>query len=235
MRHFLEALGAPGKYLPCLAVVAILLTWHLLRRDPWQLQPLTTAGMCLESALLALPVLTMGNLLGYYLPLAGGPDSRMSGYVLAIGAGIYEELVFRLIAFNVMSFALTDLLKVRTRIACPLIVLSSAILFSAYHHWSPDAGCSILATSYSEHAQACISEHCSNAWIWRNRRNTHSLRSVLFLPALCDRTMRTFFSTLSNAHSYNAAQLIYPAVEAAAWGRPGFPRVTKVGRDQGLT
>jgi membrane protease YdiL (CAAX protease family) len=54
--------------------------------------------------------------------------------VLFVGAGIYEELVFRLIAFTVLSFLFIDLLKMPKKRAFLLMVLVSSLGFSAYHY-----------------------------------------------------------------------------------------------------
>src|ERR1051325_516219 len=69
LRQFLAMFGASGRYLPCFAVCFILLTWHIARRDRWQLQVGTNFLMCIESALLALPILAIGSIVGRYLPL----------------------------------------------------------------------------------------------------------------------------------------------------------------------
>jgi membrane protease YdiL (CAAX protease family) len=135
-RHFMEMFGATGRYLPAMAVVAILLTWHIARRDPWQPHVGTAMLMAVESALLAFPLLAIGNLLGHYLPLADGIALR-GGMVLAIGAGIYEELVFRLIGFTVLNIVLGDLLRVRKAAAVTLIIVITSVMFAAYHHLSP--------------------------------------------------------------------------------------------------
>jgi len=57
-----------------------------------------------------------------------------SGCALSIGAGLYEELVFRLMAFAALSFLLLDTLRMRKRWAFPLIVASTAIVFALYHY-----------------------------------------------------------------------------------------------------
>jgi len=54
--------------------------------------------------------------------------------VLSLGAGVYEELMFRLIAFTLLSFLVFDFLKMRVVFGSLLIVLTSALLFSAYHY-----------------------------------------------------------------------------------------------------
>jgi hypothetical protein len=139
MRQFMQLFGATGPYLPPLAVAGILLVSHIARRDRWELQIGTSAGMLLESALLALPLLALSSLLRQFLPLYAAEPSSRSGFVLALGAGIYEELVFRLIAFTLLNILLIDLLRIRKLPAYLLIILVSSVLFAAYHYWSPQS------------------------------------------------------------------------------------------------
>ncbi len=139
LRDFMSMFGATGRYLPCFAVLFILLTWHIARRDPWQVQLGTNFLMCIESALLALPILALGTVIGQYIPLYSGGGSWKAGVVLALGAGIYEETVFRLIAFTLLNIFLVDFLRMNKSWAYLLIVVSSAILFSSYHYWSPQS------------------------------------------------------------------------------------------------
>jgi membrane protease YdiL (CAAX protease family) len=139
LRQFMAMFGATGRYLPCFAVIFILLTWHIARRDPWRLRARTNILMCADSALLALPLLAVGSLIGRYLPLYADDGSLKAGLVLSLGAGIYEEALFRLIAFTVLNILLVDMLGVQKRWAYLLIVVSSAILFASYHYWSPQS------------------------------------------------------------------------------------------------
>ncbi len=139
MRHFMELFGATGRYLPPLAVAGILIASHIARRDRWELQVSTASAMAVESALLALPLLALGSVLRHYLPLYATDPGVRSGFVLALGAGIYEELVFRLIAFTLLNILLIDLLKIKKLPAFIFIVTSTAITFAAYHYWSPQS------------------------------------------------------------------------------------------------
>lgn len=140
LRQFMEIFGATGRYLPGLVVVGVLLAWHVARRDPWRLHVGTAMGMVVESAMLALPLLVLGNLVGHFLPLYAASNAWKGGIVLALGAGIYEELVFRLMAFTLLNILLIDLLRIRRNTAYVLIVVISSTLFSAYHYWSPQSG-----------------------------------------------------------------------------------------------
>ena len=70
-------------------------------------------------------------------PLAAGPEtprSLMANVVTGVGAGIYEELVFRLILICVLMVLFQDLLGLHHHNAIVLSVLISAALFSGHHH-----------------------------------------------------------------------------------------------------
>jgi hypothetical protein len=133
MRDFFHLFGATGKYLPAIAVVIILLSWHIARKDPWDINIGTLAGMSVESIALATPLVLVGYLFRHYLPLMASSQWK-SDIVLSLGAGIYEELVFRLACFAVLHFVLVDFLGVPRRSGMLLVVVISAVLFSAYHY-----------------------------------------------------------------------------------------------------
>lgn len=140
MQRFFHLFGASGRYLPAMAVVGVLLAWHIARGDGWKVRPGHVGWMCLESLLLALPLLALGRVAEQYLShitLVGthSPTSvTRSLFVLSLGAGVYEELVFRLISFTLLSFVFVDLLSIRKSVSSLLIVLISALLFAAYHY-----------------------------------------------------------------------------------------------------
>ena len=133
LTRFLHSCGATGRYLPAMAVVAILLSWHIARGDRWRLHIPLLPLMLLESLALAVPLLAVHLLFSPSTPsfMAIGEWKLMAS--LYLGAGVYEELIFRLAAFAILSFLLMDLGGVPAKIATPLIVLLSAATFSAYH------------------------------------------------------------------------------------------------------
>ncbi|HSW00921.1 MAG TPA: CPBP family intramembrane glutamic endopeptidase [Sedimentisphaerales bacterium] len=67
---------------------------------------------------------------------AGGPPQRslMADVITGVGAGIYEELVFRLILICVLMVLFQDLIGLGHQNAVVLSVMISAALFSAHHH-----------------------------------------------------------------------------------------------------
>jgi membrane protease YdiL (CAAX protease family) len=60
--------------------------------------------------------------------------SLLADIVTGIGAGIYEELVFRLILICALMLLLQDVLRLSHKNSITLAVLVSAGLFSAHHH-----------------------------------------------------------------------------------------------------
>jgi len=54
--------------------------------------------------------------------------------VLSIGAGVYEELLFRLMLITFLNILLVDIFRLSLGKAIPLILIISAVLFSLYHY-----------------------------------------------------------------------------------------------------
>jgi membrane protease YdiL (CAAX protease family) len=55
--------------------------------------------------------------------------------VTGIGAGIYEELIFRLILICLLMILFQDILRMNKDAAVILSILISAVLFSVHHHF----------------------------------------------------------------------------------------------------
>jgi len=143
LQIFFQQLGAPGRLIPCFVLVGILLVWHMARHDSWQVHVGTLWGMLLESCLLAIPLIALGASVArwnIHVPLSTGLNVNWPGeLVLSLGAGIYEEFVFRLALMTVISIALARLLIVHKSLSNLLMVLVSATLFSLYHYLGADS------------------------------------------------------------------------------------------------
>ena len=66
-----------------------------------------------------------------------GPDGGQEVFlhvVLSAGAGVYEEILFRLILVTSILFLFERLVRLKKGVAMVLAVLISATLFSAFHH-----------------------------------------------------------------------------------------------------
>ncbi|MHC4726612.1 MAG: CPBP family intramembrane glutamic endopeptidase [Planctomycetota bacterium] len=65
---------------------------------------------------------------------AAGGESLLANIITGIGAGIYEELVFRLILICLLMLLFQDVFRLTHKNSIVLAVLISAALFSAHHH-----------------------------------------------------------------------------------------------------
>lgn len=137
--RFFEMLGVSGYYLPGLIVIVVLLSWHFARRDPWRVRPGLYGWMTCESLLLSLPLFVFQMVLFRHVAMmalqaggSGGPHWRAE-VIFAVGAGIYEEMLFRLIGITLLHLLLADLLAIPRRFADPAAVIVAALLFAFYH------------------------------------------------------------------------------------------------------
>jgi membrane protease YdiL (CAAX protease family) len=85
-----------------------------------------------ESLVLALPLLLMI----WTVPLSVGQSGTplLDRLALGIGAGIYEELVFRLILISLILMVGSDLLHMDRRNVVIFAIGISSLLFAAHHH-----------------------------------------------------------------------------------------------------
>jgi len=142
-----ERLLLPALSLPALALVAVLLVWQVISRRPWSLHLPTVAGMALEASLTALPLIALGWLIVPLVGLAeaGGAASLRSLPVpaqmaMAIGAGIYEEFLFRLVLLSMLHSIARRVPGVGERAAVTVAVVLSAVAFALYHPVVRDGG-----------------------------------------------------------------------------------------------
>ncbi len=162
LQEWLGYLGYDGKLAwvaPPLVVVLILLGLQLASRKQWYFQIKDVIPMVVECILMAVPLIVLsllinnpsvathpseamaaavsragGALWSGLQVTSGGEPSLLANIVTGIGAGIYEELVFRLILICVLMMIFQDLLGISHTRAIFASVILSAALFSAHHH-----------------------------------------------------------------------------------------------------
>lgn len=122
-------------FLPLLTV-GILLGWHHITHHPWRFSLGVLSTMAVESLLLAVClrfILIMQK--SVLLEVAGDPTiaDRMRLAVGYLGAGIYEELLFRLILTSATIW-IFRLWVPDKRKSMVLAVLASSLLFSWAHY-----------------------------------------------------------------------------------------------------
>jgi hypothetical protein len=144
MRFGLTALGLPYFWLPPLMLVTALIGWNMARRSdrPQDMIGVLT-GMSMESVAFALglwgvsrALVPLMQQLGVQLEISAGTDAAMRQAVTYLGAGIYEEALFRLALYSAMVWLLRRL-EAPKLIAVMLAAIASATLFSAAHHLGP--------------------------------------------------------------------------------------------------
>lgn len=126
--------GASGFWLPAIALLLTLLIWHVLCRHPWRIRGWVLPVMVVESVLLTVPLFMLGEVM-LQVSAAGAsaaPDLRQQ-VVLVLGAGIYEEVVFRLYLIAGLAWLVEGLLRMPKRIGMPLVAAFSAVVFAGCH------------------------------------------------------------------------------------------------------
>jgi hypothetical protein len=141
LRSFLEVLDLGQYFLLPLLTVSILLGWHYTTQRPWRVGRGVLPGMLVECIVLAIclrfilqiEILFWQSLVQPTAAVAPNTACSMAGMVGYLGAGVYEELLFRLILLTAAAFA------VRRCGASPqastiLAVVLTSLIFSAAHY-----------------------------------------------------------------------------------------------------
>jgi hypothetical protein len=146
-RSLLELLGLRGYMIAqgALLLTMVGLATYLKRQQRFEVRQLIP--VLLESGIYALTMGTlilfvMGDILGINPSLAAdaGPLAKASVFarlVMAVGAGVHEELVFRLGLLTLLILLGERALGLRPWLALALAILASSVLFSAAHHVGP--------------------------------------------------------------------------------------------------
>ena len=136
-------------YLGYTAAVAITFAVAVvILRKRQRFDPKLIITVLIESAIYAL---TMGSLIVFVMTkalhispqLAGGAGGLVASqgtgtkFVMSLGAGVYEEAVFRLGILTGVAVLLEKVLGLNRWIAVTVALLVSAVLFSAMHHIPP--------------------------------------------------------------------------------------------------
>jgi membrane protease YdiL (CAAX protease family) len=141
MRDGLEYLGLNQPWLLPVMIVVGLLVWHLARQEPWQFSLATTVGMFAESLLFAAALIVIGQLEGgayrHWAPATTAAivsDRTASLAVIYVGAGIYEEVLFRLCLLPI-CYQLFRTGGMGQKGAAILAILATSLAFSLAHYF----------------------------------------------------------------------------------------------------
>jgi len=152
LRHLLDALGF-GQYflLPLLTVVG-LLVWQFLAHDRWRVSLAALPGMAAECVLWAVVLVGVGRLqqslwpfrdqflqwefLQWHADAGFGWQTVLARLVGFCGAGLYEEVLFRLLMLPIAVWTF-ERLGCSTLAAGFWALLLSSLLFSGAHYIGP--------------------------------------------------------------------------------------------------
>jgi hypothetical protein len=144
MRQGLAAVGLTDRWLLPSGLVVGLLAWQAADPRGWRFAPGSLLVMWVESLVLAVALVGLSKLvdLGFVWlehsrgpAVAALPGARPQAAALVgfLGAGVYEEALFRL-ALVPALFAALRVLQVPAVLASTLAITASALLFSLAHH-----------------------------------------------------------------------------------------------------
>ncbi len=143
MRQGLAGLGLTDPMLPPLGLVIGLLAWQGAERRDWRFDPGCLIGMAVESLVLAIVLIGLCRLVdlgfarldGEVVLQATMPGERRGWALLVgfLGAGLYEETLFRLTLVPGI-YGILRLLQAPTIVAGTIAVTGSSLLFSMAHH-----------------------------------------------------------------------------------------------------
>ncbi len=138
--RFFDLFGTLGLHLPAFALIVTLLLQHILSKDAWRIVPIVPLAMIVESAFLTWPLIILVIILnpqasGMMIQGgAGGPAHTFwEGLYLSFGAGLYEEMLFRLVLITILHFLITDVLSFKDRTGKIAAVVLSALAFAWLH------------------------------------------------------------------------------------------------------
>jgi membrane protease YdiL (CAAX protease family) len=148
VRHGLKAAGLTDRWLLPMGLVTGLLIWQAVKPQAWKFSLSTLLGMGLESLLLAVALVGLSKVLdlGFTALERAGPPALATGSDLGVrigapatalvgflGAGLYEETLFRLLLIP-LFFKILRILQTPQILASSAAVTASALLFSLAHH-----------------------------------------------------------------------------------------------------
>ncbi len=146
MRRVLEWLDFDQYFLLPILAVCILLGWHYTTRQPWSVSRRVLSGMVVECLLLAVFLRVVLHVQGAVWQALGqswtsaspvtaaldvaGIGGRLIGF---LGAGVYEELLFRLILLS-LAIGIIGRVRVGRRWGVAAAVVLTSVVFALAHY-----------------------------------------------------------------------------------------------------
>jgi membrane protease YdiL (CAAX protease family) len=138
LRQLLDSAGFGAYFLlPALTVIG-LLAWQHIEYDRWRFSAAVLAGMAVECLLWAAALIGVARLQGRFWPLAAdlGGEGVFARLVAFCGAGLYEEVLFRLLLLPLLAWCAARIGFSPTASGV-LALVGSSLLFSLAHYVGP--------------------------------------------------------------------------------------------------
>lgn len=152
--YFFKHIGLEGSLISVAVLVIAFIAWQIRRHGSWKFQPPLLAGMFFESLFFAVCLFMMLQFFVTHFEPArhalntvtssgpvqcavsnrAAPTPELRDFVLYCGAGVFEELVFRVCLLGMLMLVCTRLLHMEHAYAAAWSVLLGAAIFSAFHH-----------------------------------------------------------------------------------------------------
>ncbi|MBN2600635.1 MAG: CPBP family intramembrane metalloprotease [Candidatus Marinimicrobia bacterium] len=136
-RQFFGMFNVYGFYLVgFLVLTALLISYYFHNRQEknQQFNYQFFILMLLESVLFAFVMFIFVEKIGSVLLLDGFAPGRKELIVLALGAGVYEEFIFRVILISGFTFFLKDILRLHPVTSAVMAVVIASLIFSLFHY-----------------------------------------------------------------------------------------------------
>lgn len=143
MREGLQSAGLDAPWLLPAMIVVGLFVWHLGRQESWRVPLATFGGMLGESLLFACALIVFGRVEEFVLrnwhagvPAAMAMERTAALTTVYVGAGIYEEVLFRLCLLPLCA-AIFRLGGLGNGWAAALGIIATSLAFSLAHYVGP--------------------------------------------------------------------------------------------------
>lgn len=153
LRQLLDLTGFGQYFLLPALTIGLLLAWHHVTHDRWQVSAAVVYVMFAECALLGIALMGLGRVQGMVAQaiidphaateaphtaafLAGGAAPFVGRLVGYMGAGVYEEMLFRLMLLPPVSVCAWRL-GARRGVRLATAVILTSLVFSAAHYLGP--------------------------------------------------------------------------------------------------
>jgi len=136
--RLLNAVSVHSLFGSALILVAFFAAWQLHTKASWKIKLKVLSLSFAESLALALVLLFIfGRLIPHFNMSLSPSGGNISNLVLYCGAGIYEELVFRVFLLGILIQFFRRIMHFKDNASAFFAAVLAALLFSAFHYLGP--------------------------------------------------------------------------------------------------